>query len=341
MAISSVPFGNYNGQQVLLYTLSNQSGLSASILTLGGIVRNLVYRGHDVVLGYETLEDYLGGDTYFGALIGRNANRIRNGEFTLNGKTYSLARNNGENNLHGGLVGFDKKVWEAEAVDGAEPSLRLCYTSPDGEEGFPGELRVSVTYTLTQDNALGIHYVATATEDTPFNMTNHSYFNLNGHDSGDIFGHTVFIDADFFNPSSEACLPTGEILRVADTPYDCRKGGTFGEKIHADHPQMKALSGFDNNFVLNGEGYRLVASAVGEKSDIKLEVYTDKEAMQLYTANQITPGTAGKDGVEYFPYGGFCFETQGFPASLNYKHFPRSILRAGHTSESVTLYKLI
>lgn len=341
MSITNIKYDVYNGKDVTLYTLSNENGLSVSILTLGGIVKNLVYRGRDLVLGYDTPEEYLSGDGYFGALIGRNANRIRAGEFVLNGKKYTLAKNNDGNNLHGGRIGFDKKVWDAEPIDGAEPSIRLSYVSPDGEEGFPGEVKVSVTYTVTKDNSLKIHYEAKSDRDTLFNMTNHSYFNLNGHSSGDIFGHSVWIDADFYNPASDKCLPTGEVALVEGTPYDCREAGQFGVKIQSDHSQMKLLGGFDNNFILNGEGYRLVASAIGDESKIEMRVYTDQAAMQLYTANQITPATKGKDGALYFPYAAFCFETQGFPASINYKHFPQSILKKDEKYESVTVYQFL
>ncbi len=342
MSVIKTKVGEYKGKEIYSYILDNENGLKAEIFNLGGIVKRLIFKETDVVLGYEKPDDYISGDTYFGALIGRNSNRIENGEFYLNGEKYTLCVNNsGKFNLHGGLEGFDKKVWDAKIVDGREPSLRLSLVSPDGEEGFPGKVKVLVTYTLTCDNELKIHYEAKTNKDTIFNMTNHSYFNLNGHNSGAVDGHKLWIDADFYNPSTVDCMPTGEVIKTENTPYDFKKDETLGEKFASDYPQMKLLSGFDNNFILNGDGLRLVASALGDKSGIKMEVYTDKPAMQLYTGNQIKSGTKGKDGVLYDVHGGFCFETQGFPGSANFGHFPDSILRKGEKEDSTTIYKFI
>ena len=341
MSVKIQKVGEHKGKDVYSYLLDNENSLKAEIFNLGGIVKRIIFKDTDVALGYETPADYISGDTYFGALIGRNSNRIAKGEFYLNGEKIKVSVNNGENNLHGGFEGFDKKVWDAKVMDKDEPALRLSLVSPDREEGFPGKVKVAVTYTVTKENELKIQYEATTNKDTLFNMTNHTYFNLNGHSSGAVSGHKVWIDADFYNPSYENCMPTGEILRVDETPYDLRDGSVLSDCFNADYYQIKLIGGFDNNFVLNGEGLRLAGAAMGDKSGIKMEVYTDKPAMQLYTGNQIKKDTAGKDGVLYDMYGGFCFETQGFPGSANYKHFPDSILRKGEKEDSVTIYRFI
>lgn len=341
MAISKVKFGELNGKEVYVYNLSNRNGFSAEILTYGGIIRKLVYKGVDVVLGRDTLEEYLNNEGYFGALIGRNSNRIENSAFTLNGKTYQLFPNDGENNLHGGKVGFDKKVWEAEAIDGEEPALLLSIVSPDGEEGFPGTATIQVRYTVKADNSLELHYTGECDQDTVLNMTNHAYFNLNGHDSGVVDGHKVSLDCDFYTPNSEACIPTGEVLSVKGTPFDFSTPETLGERFASGYSQLELFGGFDHNFALNGEGYRKVGSFIGDKTGIQMEIYTDQKGIQIYSGNWIEEDRVCKDGVVYGKHHAVCFETQAFPNALKFSHFPGVILKQGEKYDTKTAYKFI
>ncbi len=341
MSICIKKIADYKGVEIFSYLLENNNGLSAEILNYGGIIKKIVYKGVDMVLGRDTLEEYFNNDGYFGALIGRNSNRIENSEFELNGKVYKLYSNDSCNNLHGGKNGFDKKVWNAEIIDEEEPSLVLSTVSPDGEEGFPGEARVKVTYTLTVDNSLRIHYEGETDADTILNMTNHSYFNLNGHSSGCIDGHTLWIDSEFYTPNTEACMPYGEILSVNGTPFDFKTNETLGEKFKAMHPQVTMFGGFDHNMVLNGIGYRKVACLKGEKSGISMEVYTDRSGMQLYTGNMIDENRVCKDKSVYVKHSGVCLETQVFPNSMKYSHFPNGILKKNEKYNSVTTFKFI
>ncbi len=341
MSITVSDFGKYNGESVHAYTLSNKNGMSAEIITLGGIIKNLVYNGVDVVCGYNNIEEYKNNSGCYGALIGRNSNRIEGSEFELNGKKYTLFANNGRNNLHGGKVGFDKKVWEAKAIDSEEPQLVLTLTSPDGDEGFPGEVKVKVTYTLTNDNGIEIHYEGEADDDTVLNMTNHSYFNLNGHASGNIDGHSLWIDSDFYTPNTNECIPTGEILSVKDTPFDFSTDALMGERFESDYEQIKMFKGFDHNLVLNGTGYRKIAEAKGDKTGIVMEVYTDLPGVQLYTSNSQGSDRVCKDGAKYCHHSAFCLETQVFPNNLKYSHFPSAIIKKGEKYDTRTTYKFI
>jgi len=341
MSITKTLFGITDGKQVYSYTLTNKNGTQAEILTYGGIIRKLIYKGVDVVLGRDSIEEYENNEGYFAALIGRNSNRIENSEFTLNGKTYKLYANDGRNNLHGGKVGFDKKVWDAEGVDGDEPKLVLTTKSEDMEEGFPGNVDIKVTYTLTEDNALVIHYLGESDADTVLNMTNHAYFNLNGHNSGTVDGHKLWLDCDFYTPNSDECMPTGEILSVKGTPFDFSTDETMGERFASDHEQIKLFGGFDHNFVLNGKGYRKFGELKGDKTDIAMEMYTDLPGVQIYAGNVIEQGRVCKDGALYPIHGGVCFETQVFPNNLKFSHFPTSILKKGEKYETVTAYKFI
>ena len=341
MSVVREKIADFNQKEIYEYVLDNGKGLSAHILNYGGIVKKLIYNDIDVVLGRDSFEEYLDNDGYFGALIGRNSNRIENSEFELNGEVYKLYSNDGHNNLHGGKNGFDKKVWDAEIIDGEEPSLVLSTVSPDGEEGFPGEVRVKVTYTLTADNSLRIHYEGVADADTILNMTNHSYFNLNGHSSGCIDGHTLWIDSEFYAPNTDECMPYGEILSVKGTPFDFKTNETLGEKFKSMHPQATMFDGFDHNMVLNGIGYRKVACLRGEKSGISMEVYTDRSGMQLYTSNMIDENRVCKDNAAYVKHGGVCLETQAFPNNMKYAHFPNGVLRKNEKYDTITTYKFI
>jgi len=341
MAISKTKFADYNDREVYLYTLTNSNGMRVEILNYGGIIRRIIYKNVDVVLGRDTMEEYINNEGYFGALIGRNSNRIENSEFELNGKVYSLYPNDGKNNLHGGKDGFDKKVWEADIVDGDEPSLILSTVSPDGEEGFPAEVRVQVTYTLTNDNSIRIHYQGEADGDTVLNMTNHSYFNLNGHSDGSIDNHSLWLDSSFYTPNTDECIPNGEILSVKNTPFDFSTGELLGSRLESEHEQVRMFGGIDHNFVLNGSGYRKIARLEGDKTGIVMEVYTDQKGIQIYTGNVIEEGRVCKDGALYYKHGGLCLETQAFPNSLKYVHFSNVILGKNEKYDTVTSYKFI
>jgi len=341
MSISKIKFAEHDGSEIFIYNLANKNGLSAEILNYGGIIRRLVYKGVDVVLSHNTFQDYLKNEAYFGALIGRNSNRIKNSEFCLNGKEYKLYPNDGRNNLHGGNVGFDKKIWDAEMIDGDEPSLVLSITSHDGEEGFPGTVDIKVTYTLTDDNSIKIHYEAQSDQDTIVNMTNHSYFNLNGHNSGNVDGHTLWIDSDFYTPNTDECIPNGEVLSVKGTPFDFKTKETMGERFKSDHEQIKKFGGFDHNIALNGRGYRKVIEAKGDKSGIVMVVYTDQSGVQLYSGNSIDASRVCKDGESYPTHGAFCLETQSFPGGANFSHFPNGFLKKDEKYDTVTSYKFI
>lgn len=346
MSITKSLYGTLkSGEEVYVYTLDNGRGVSAQILTYGGIIKNLYVtdkngKKTDVVLGRDTLEDYLTNDGYIGAAIGRHANRIARGEFELNGKTYHVGVNEGKNSLHGGKIGFDQKVWEANAVDGAEPSLALTLTSPDGEEGFPGTVEITMTYTVTADNALKINYRAVSDADTVINLTNHSYFNLAGHDSGVIDNQVLQINSGFYTPNDNECMPTGEVLSVNGTPFDFRAPKTIGKDIDADFAQIQAVGGFDHNFAIEGRGYRMAARAECKENGITMEVWTDKPAMQLYTSNALPEGTY-KNGAKYKPHDAFCLETQYFPNAMAHSHYPSPILRKGEEYNFTTEYKFI
>lgn len=339
MSVEKIIFGKIDNKEVYKYILDNGKGLSAEILNYGGIIRCLVFNGVDVVLGRDSIEEYQNNEGYFGALIGRNSNRIENSEFSLNGKTYKLYANDGRNNLHGGKLGFDKKIWDAESVDESEPSLILSTTSPDGEEGFPGNVNVKVTYTLTEENALKIHYEGVADSDTVLNMTNHSYFNLNGHSCGTVCGHKMWLDSDFYTPNTDECIPNGEIISVKGTPFDFSSEIPFGERFEAPCEQVRIFGGIDHNFVLNGYGYRKVARLEGDISGIAMDVYTDQKGVQIYTGNVIEEGRVCKDGAVYTKHSAVCLETQAFPNSLKYRYFPNGILKKNEKYDTVTEYR--
>ena len=343
MAISKRSFGFVNGKEVFAFTLENASGkLKTEIITYGGIIRTLVYNGVDVVLGRDTMEEYLNNSGYYGALIGRNSNRIYNGEFELNGKVYTLAKNdNGVSNLHGGVEGFNSKVWDAKAIDEDEPKLVLTLNSPDGEEGFPGNVSIKVTYTITNDNSIKIRYEGTTDADTIINMTNHTYFNLNGHNSGTVDGHKLTMYSSFYTPNTVQCMPYGEIHSVEGTPFDMRNSLVLSEGFSSDFEQIKMFGGYDHNFILDGTGYRKYAVATGDKSGITMECYTDLPGVQLYSGNVIEPERVCKDGAVYDVHHAFCLETQKFPNSTSYPFFPTVVVRKGEKYDTTSEYKFI
>ncbi len=333
-----------DGRPVDLYTLTNRNGVEARITNYGGIIVSLKTpdrKGQlgDVVLGYDSFDDYLKRNRMFGALVGRYANRIAKGKFTLNGSEYQLALNSGGvNHIHGGPQGFDKKLWQAKPVTRADGvALELSYMSKDGEEGYPGNLSVFVIYTLTKDNALKIEYRATSDKDTVINLTNHSYFNLAG--AGDVRQHEITINADRFLVADERSIPTGEIHSVKDTPLDFRQMAAIGSRIGAQNGQM--ARGFDHNYVLNHKtGESGLAAKVYEPTTGRvMEVFTTEPDVVFYTSNNFDGSIIGKGGQAYIRYAGLCLEAQHFPDSPNKPQFPSTTLKKGEMYHATTVYK--
>ena len=338
---------NAAGEDIYLFTLRNADGVTAQVTTYGGRLVSLKTRdrrGHfdDIVLGFDDLEGYLGPNPYFGALVGRYANRIAKGEFRLNGKQYSLACNSGGNALHGGTHGFDKRVWRAaEESSGHTPSLRLDYLSAAGEEGYPGTLDVHVQYSLNDENELSIEYRARTDSETVLNLTNHSYFDLSGVGSGKVVDCVVTINADRFTPVNAHLIPTGELRAVAGTPFDFRQPAAIGSRIDESNEQLKYGAGYDHNFVLNSQGEEaaLAAKAADPYSGRVLEVLTTQPGVQFYTGNHLDGSVRGK-GCTYGPRTGMCFETQHFPDSPNQPEFPTTVLQAVNEFRALTVYRL-
>ena len=336
------PFGTLpDGRDVVLFTLSNGRGLRARIMTYGAIVVSLEVpdregRLADITLGYDSLEGYLETTPYFGAIVGRYGNRIAQGRFTLDGVEYSLARNNGENHLHGGQKGFDKVLWSAEPLrEEKAVGVRMSYLSPDGEEGYPGNLSCTVTYRVTSDNELTITYEATTDKATPVNLTHHSYFNLAGQGQGDILGHELQLWAGHYTPVDEGLIPTGELRPVGGTPFDFTTPHPIGERID------QVPGGYDHNFVLSsGGGEPAPAARVYEpESGRVMEIFTTEPGIQFYSGNFLDGTITGKVGKLYRRHYGFCLETQHFPDSPNFPDFPSTILRPGETYRSHTVHK--
>jgi aldose 1-epimerase len=335
-----------DGTAVDQYVLTNAKGMKAKVITYGAILTELHVpdpqgKFEDVVLGFDNLDSYLAGHPHFGATTGRVANRIAKGKFTLDGKDYTLAINNGPNALHGGLKGFDKVVWKAEPKESAEGvAVKFSYTSRDGEEGYPGNLATTVTYTLTDQNELRIDYLATTDKATPVNLTNHSYFNLAGPKSGDILGHELMVAADKYTPADETLIPTGEIKSVEGTPLDFRSPAMIGSRI-APLKAKGQPGGYDHNYVLNsgGKSLALAARAYEPKTGRVMEMLTTEPGVQLYTGNFLDGKLKGKGGVVYQKHAGFCLEAQHFPDSVNQPGFPSVILRPGNTYTQTTVYK--
>ena len=331
-----------DGAAVALYTLTNSKGMEARIITWGGTLVSLKTPDRkgamgDVVLGYDNLAGYSGGGAFFGALVGRYANRIAHGQFAIDGKTYNVPKNNGENALHGGLRGFDKRIWTARTRPGG--ALELTYVSKDGEEGYPGNLTATVTYTLTDDNRLRISYAAVTDKPTVVNLTNHAYFNLKG--DGDILGHLVTLNADHFSPVDAGLIPTGEARAVEGTPFDFRKPRTPGERIAGADEQLKLGKGYDHNWILNrtGPGMTLAARVEEATTGRVMEVYTDQPGIQFYTGNFLDGAEKGKGDKVYNVHAGFCFETQHYPDSPNHALFPSTVLRPGQKYQTATEFR--
>ena len=329
-----------DGRLVDVWTL-RAGGYAAQVLTYGGILRSLTVPApggsRDIVLGCETLEDYERQDKYLGALVGRVANRIGGAAFELNGKSYHLAANSGPNCLHGGVRGFNQAVWQAREVDG---SLVLTHVSPDGDEGFPGTLEVRVTYSLTADGVLRLDYWAQSDAETLCNLTNHSYFNLLGHDAGTLAGQQVEIFADAITQTDENSTPTGALLPVEGTPFDLRRPRDFLEGLAMDHPQLALGNGYDHNFALHTAPFSpLSLAARVSGGGLVLECLTTQPGLQLYTANYLD-GTPGKGGASYGPRSAFCLETQSWPDAIHHASFPSPVLRAGELYRHTTVYRV-
>lgn len=351
--ISVHPFGKTaSGQDVFLYKLKNKNGITAEITNYGGIVVRLIVpdkngKLDDVVLGFNTLEEYLKDNSpYFGAIIGRFANRIADGRFSMHGTQYQLAINDKPNgipcSLHGGKVGFDKVLWKGSVDEGSSiPKLNLAYVSRDGEEGYPGSLEVLVAYSLTDSNELTIEYTASADKETPLNLTNHSYFNLKGEGKGEILDHVITINAGQFTPVNKGLIPTGEIRPVDGTPFDFRHEHTIGERISESNEQLMLAGGYDQNFVLdkNMGDLSLAASAYEPSTGRVLEIFTTEPGIQFYSGNFLDGSLTGKTGSPYNYRNGFAFETQHFPDSPNHPEFPPAMLTPGEVFKSVTVYK--
>jgi len=332
-----------DGAAVDIYTLTNKaSGIEARVMTYGATLVSLRLpdrKGEfaDVNLGFDNLEGYLGTHPYFGVIVGRYANRIAKGRFSLDGVEYTLARNNNGNSLHGGLKGFDKVVWKAEPVQSADRvGVKLTYLSKDMEEGYPGNLSVTVVYTLTNADELSIGYEAETDKKTPVNLTNHAYWNLKGEGNGDVLGHVLRLEADSYTAVDSAAnlIPTGEISSVAGTPFDFTAPYAIGERI------AQVEGGYDHNFVLRGGGALALAARVEEpESGRAMEIYTDQPAIQLYTGNFLDGTVVGKGGKAYQKHYAFCLETQHFPDSPNHPNFPSTILEPGQKYRTVTVHK--
>jgi aldose 1-epimerase len=343
--VSKSAFGKLpDGTEVDLYTLQNKHGVVAKVITYGTILTELYVPDSsgamgDVVLGFDNLDQYLAGHPYFGCTVGRVANRIGKARFTLDGKEYTLAANNGPNHLHGGLKGFDKAVWKAEPVsakDGA--AVKFTYLSKDGEEGYPGNLEATVVYTLTDANELRLDYTAAADRPTPVNLTNHSYFNLSG--EGDILGHVLTLKADRYTPVDDTLIPTGQIASVQGTPLDFRAATAIGARLGQLTGKPR---GYDHNFVLEaGEGKLALAARVEDpKTGRVMEIWTTEPGIQLYTGNFLDGSLKGKRGVVYQQYAALCLETQHYPDSVNQPAFPSVILRPGQTYTQTTVHKFM
>lgn len=339
-SVTKTSFGKLsNGKAVDLFTLTNKRGMMCKVTNFGTIITELHVPDRagklgDVVLGFDNLTDYLRGHPYFGCTAGRFANRIANGRFTLDEKNYKLPINNGPNCLHGGIRGFDKVVWKA--TPGKDASVRFDYTSPDGEEGFPGKLDVTVTMSLTERNELTLDYTAKTNKPTPVNLTNHSYFNLAC--GGDIKNHRLILASDFYTPVNADMIPTGEIRTVQKTALDFTKPVPLG--VRFNKLGGKPL-GYDHNFILRSTPSSIAARVIDPKSGRIMELITTEPAVQLYTGNYLDGSLTGKGGTVYEQHTGFCLETQHYPDSVNQPHFPSTILRPGETYRQTTTYRFL
>lgn len=340
MKITKSDFGSINGgKDIFIYHLENTSGAYVEITNFGSRLVKIVVPDRnnvmtDVCLGFDTLEGYEKDNASLGAIVGRVANRIKDGRFSLNGKKYQLAINNGSNHLHGGIIGYGSKSWDAVIKD---DKLVLTMSSTDGEEGYPGNLQLSVTYGWSEDNELSILYEASTDMDTLLNVTSHGYFNLNGEGNSDILSHELFIDADTITELDDTQAPTGKLLSVENTPFDFRTMHTIGKFMSSEHEQFQKFGTYDHNFVINGTGLREAAVLQSKESGIRMTCFTDQPGMQFYVANEPI-SLPGKDGKSYQKCTSVCLETQHFPDAINHENFPSIILTPEDSFRSKTLY---
>lgn len=335
-------FGNTSkGEDVKLYSLKNANGMEIAVTDYGAALVKVIVpdkdkKMQDVVLGYDSAAAYEARDVYFGATVGRVANRIGGAAFELNGKSYELTVNDNGNSLHGGRDYYNKRLWKA--ADVTDRRVEFSLHSPDGDQGYPGNVDISIAYELTDDNEIRIHYHAVPDADTLINLTNHSYFNLSGHASGSVLDQEVYITAEAFTRADAESIPTGEIVPVEGTPMDFRENKAIGREIEADYEALILGQGYDHNWVLNGTGMRTVAGMRSKETGIVMEVVTDLPGMQFYTGNFLI-SEAGKEGAEYTKRCGACFETQYFPDAVHKEHFAGPVVRAGEAYDSTTVYR--
>ncbi len=335
----------HDGKQVDLYTLKNAKGMVVQLTNYGGKIVSIYVPDRDgqfsdINLGYDSAKAYIGGTASLGATMGRYANRIAGGQFELNGQVYDLPKNNGENTIHGGTKGFRFVVWDGKQID--ESSVELSYLSPDGEQGFPGNLTLKVTYSVTEDNELKLEYSATTDKSTVINFTNHAFFNLKGAGQGDVLDHVLWVNASQFTPTDKAAIPTGELRDVKGTPFDFTSPKPLGQDINQENEQLTFGGGYDHNYVLGNKGQLVLAAKLSEPDSGRvMEVYTTEPGLQVYTANSLTgKGTdIGKGGKAYGPRSAVCLETQHFPDSPHHPNFPTTTLNPGQEYKSTTLYK--
>ncbi|MDH7603847.1 MAG: aldose epimerase family protein [Melioribacter sp.] len=337
------------GEQVFVYTLTNKNGMEAKIINYGATIVSLTApdknnKFDDIVMGYDNLEDYINGKSYFGCIVGRFGNRINKGKFKLDDVEYQLTINDGVNHLHGGTTGFNKVLWEAEPITtDSSQSLKLTYHSKDGEQGYPGNLTIEVIYTLNDNNEIIIDYTATTDKPTIVNPTHHSYFNLSGSFENTILNHELFIDADYLTPVNDQLIPTGELMKVEGTPFDFKTFHKIGERINQQHQQLIFGKGYDHNWVLNNFNgkVRKVAELFEPISGRAMEVLTDQPGIQFYSGNFLNSSIKGKKGVTYDFRTGLCLETQHFPDSPNHPNFPSVVLKPGEKYTQKTIYRFL
>jgi|ERR1035437_2524432 aldose 1-epimerase len=346
--ITKTLFGKLaNGSEVFQFKLENSSGTSVCIINYGAIITNIFFKNKygklsDLVLGYDSLEKYINDKFYLGIIAGRYANRIAGGRFRLNDKEYQLSKNDGENHLHGGYLGLHKRYWRAVPFEtGSATSIKLIYESPDGEEGYPGNVKISVVYSLTSDNEIEIKYSAVTDKPTIINFTHHSYFNLSGNCSNSVLDHELSLFADYFTPINKDLITTGVISPVKNTPMDFRSPSPLGLHINDDYDQLKSAKGYDHNWVLNDYNGKVRKAAVvyNQVSGIKLEMSTDQPGLQFYSGNSLDGSTAGKNNIPLNYRTGLCLEAQFFPDSPNKPHFPSPVLNPGEEYNQTTIYK--
>ena len=325
-------------EKMCFYTLENPSGTRLTLTDAGAAVTSLTYRGVDVVLGWGDPGIYADNPSFFGATVGRCANRTAGAAFSLDGRTWILGRNDGLNNLHSGPDGWHARRWET--ADVGDDFVTFYLDSPDGDQGFPGRVRIWAMYTLTAADRVHIRFKAVPESDTILNVTNHAYFNLNGHGSGSVEGHILQLNADSYTPCGEGLIPTGEIADVTGTPFDFRAAHPIGRDLHGAHPQLTAAGGFDHNLCLSGSGLRTAGTLRGDKSGIVLELITDRPGVQFYSGNSLR-GEAGKGGARYSRHGALCLETQCWPDAIHHERFPSPVVSAGEewTTETVWAFR--